>query len=92
MAAAVHRRPGRRTARATSSQIDEATLRAIARTTGGTYARAANASQLDQAFAELPRRIVTVKEVHELTVYLVALGAVLALGAVMTSRSFNRVS
>ena len=72
-------------------QIDEATLRGIARTTGGTYARAASASQLDKAFRDLPRRIVTVKEVHELTVYLVALGAVLALGAVMTSRWFNRV-
>ena len=73
-------------------QIDEATLRGIARTTGGTYARAASASQLDKAFRDLPRRIVTVKEVHELTVYLVALGALLALGAVMTSRWFNRVS
>jgi Ca-activated chloride channel family protein len=73
-------------------QIDEATLRAIARTTGGTYARAASASQLDEAFRDLPRRIVTVKEVHELTVYLVALGAVLALGAMATSRWWNRVN
>jgi Ca-activated chloride channel family protein len=72
-------------------QIDEATLRRIARTTGGTYARASNASQLNDAFRELPRRIVVVKEVHELTVYLVALGAVLALGAVMSSRWWNRV-
>lgn len=72
-------------------QIDEATLRGIARTTGGTYARAASASQLDKAFRDLPRRIVTVKEVHELTVYLAALGAILALGAVMASRWFNRV-
>jgi len=73
-------------------QIDEATLRGIARTTGGTYARAASASQLDEAFRKLPRRIVTVKQVHELTVYLVALGAVLALGAVTTSRWWNRVT
>jgi Ca-activated chloride channel family protein len=72
-------------------QIDEATLRTIARTTGGTYARAASASQLDAAFSKLPRRIVTVKEVHELTVYLVAFGAVLALGAMATSRWWNRV-
>jgi hypothetical protein len=60
--------------------------------TGGTYARAASASQLDEAFRKLPRRIVTVKQVHELTVYLVALGAVLALGAVTTSRWWNRVT
>ncbi len=73
-------------------QIDEATLRAIARTTGGTYARAASASQLDKAFRDLPRRIVTVKEVHELTVYLVAFGAVLALAAMATSRWWNRVN
>ena len=32
------------------------------------------------------------KQVHELTVYLVALGAVLALGAVATSRWWNRVT
>ena len=48
--------------------------------------------QLDEAFRKLPRRIVTVKQVHELTVYLVALGAVLALGAVTTSRWWNRVT
>ena len=60
--------------------------------TGGTYARAASAAQLDEAFRKLPRRIVTVKQVHELTVYLVALGAVLALGAVATARWWNRVT
>jgi Ca-activated chloride channel family protein len=72
--------------------IDEGTLRAIAHTTGGTYARAANASQLDHAFADLPQRIVKVREVHELTVFLVAAGALLAIGALATSRWWNRVS
>ena len=71
-------------------QIDEPTLRSIARITGGTYARAASAVQLERAFRELPRRVVTVKEVHELTVYLVALGALLVVGAVATSRWWNR--
>jgi Ca-activated chloride channel family protein len=71
-------------------QIDEPTLRSIARITGGTYARAAGAEQLARAFRELPKRIVTVKEIHELTVYLVALGALLAVGAVATSRWWNR--
>jgi Ca-activated chloride channel family protein len=71
-------------------EIDESTLRSIARITGGTYARAASAAQLEHAFRELPRRVVTVKEVHELTVYLVALGAFLAVGAVATSRWWNR--
>ena len=71
-------------------QLDEPTLRAIARTTGGSYARAAGAEQLQRAFRELPKRVVTVREVHELTVYLVALGALLAIGAVATSRWWNR--
>ncbi len=69
-----------------------ADVAAIAKTTGGTYARAANASQLDRAFAELPKRVVHVREVRELTVYFVALGALLAIGAIATSRWFNRVS
>ena len=73
-------------------EIDEGTLRAIARTTGGSYARAASASQLNKAFAELPRRVVTVREVRELTVYLVAAGALLAIGALATSRWWNRVT
>jgi Ca-activated chloride channel homolog len=76
--------------RGTFLEIDESALRSIARITGGTYARAASAAQLERAFRELPRRIVTVKEVHELTVYLVALGALLVVGAVATSRWWNR--
>jgi Ca-activated chloride channel family protein len=71
-------------------EIDEATLRSIAKTTGGTYHRAASAGQLERVFANLPKRVVTVNEVHELTVYLVALGALLAIGAVATSRWWNR--
>jgi Ca-activated chloride channel family protein len=73
-------------------EIDEGTLKAIAKTTGGSYARAASASQLNKAFADLPRRVVTVREVRELTVYLVAVGALLAIGALATSRWWNRVS
>jgi Ca-activated chloride channel homolog len=73
-------------------QIDEPALRVIAKTTGGTYARAESASQLERAFHNLPRRVVTVKTVHELTVYLVALGALLVIGAVAISRWSNRFS
>jgi Ca-activated chloride channel homolog len=72
--------------------IDEVTLRSIARITGGTYARAASAPQLERAFRDLPMRIYTVKEVHELTVYLVAVSALLAVGAMATSRWWNRFS
>ena len=73
-------------------EIDEGTLRFIARTTGGSYHRAASADQLEQVLADLPRRVVTVNEVHELTVFLVGLGALLAVGAVATSRWWNRFS
>jgi len=73
-------------------QIDETTLRRIARTTGGSYARAANASQLDGAFTALPERVVKVRQVRELTVYAVAFGAVLAIGALATSRWWNRLA
>jgi Ca-activated chloride channel family protein len=73
-------------------QIDEPTLKAIAKTTGGEYARAANASQLESAFRELPKRVVKSREVHELTSWFVALGALLAVGAVATSRWWNRVA
>ena len=71
-------------------EIDEQQLKEIAKTTGGSYARAANASQLDRAFRELPKRVVTVHHVDELTVYLVAAGALLAIGALATSRWWNR--
>jgi Ca-activated chloride channel family protein len=73
-------------------QIDETTLRSIARTTGARYARAANAHQLEHALATLPKRIVKVHEVHELTVWLVAIGGVLAIGALATSRWWNRMT
>jgi Ca-activated chloride channel family protein len=72
-------------------EIDESALRSIAHITGGSYARAANASELNHALAELPKRIVKVREVHELTVWFVAAGAVLAIGALATSRWWNRV-
>ncbi len=73
-------------------QIDEPTLRFIARTTGGAYHRAASADQLERVLTNLPKRVVSVKEVHELTVFFVGLGALLAVGAVVTSRWWNRFS
>jgi Ca-activated chloride channel family protein len=73
-------------------EIDEPTLKAIANTTGARYARAATAGQLGKAFDTLPTRIKRVREVHELTVYLAALGALLAIGALATSRWWNRTS
>lgn len=79
------------TTRGNFLEIDEAALRSIAHATGGQYARAANASQLARAFDDLPKRIVRVHHVRELTVYLVALGALCAIAALATSRWWNRV-
>ena len=70
--------------------IDEKTLRAIAKTTGGTYSRAQNSAQLVRVFQDLPKRVVTQKEHHELSVYLVLVGAILATGALGLSLWWNR--
>ena len=70
--------------------IDEKTLRGIAKTTGGTYSRAENSAQLVKVFQNLPKRVVTQTEKRELSVYLVLLGALLATGAVGLGLWWNR--
>ena len=73
-------------------EIDEATLRSIARTTGGSYRARRECRSARAGVRQSAPRVVTVKEVHELTVFLVGLGALLAVGAVATSRWWNRFS
>ena len=70
--------------------IDEPTLRSIAHITGGSYSRAQDSDQLVRVFHNLPQRVVTQKEEHELSVYLVALGAILATIALGLSLWWNR--
>ena len=71
-------------------EIDQGTLRAVAKITGGTYSPRGERGQLVRVFQNLPKRVETQKEEHELTVYLVGLGAILAMGAMGLSLWWNR--
>jgi len=71
-------------------EIDDATLKSVAKITGGTYSPARSAQQLESVFRTLPRRVETQKEEKELSVYLVALAALLATAAVALSLWWNR--
>ena len=70
--------------------IDEQTLKAIAKRTGGTYNRAQSAQQLIRVFRSLPKRVTTQTEQHELTVYLVGAAALLATAGLGLSLWWNR--
>ena len=69
---------------------DEPTLKAVAATTGGTYYQAQNAGQLHAVFAKLPSDIQNQHEDHEISVWFVAAGALLAAGALGLSLRWNR--
>jgi len=70
--------------------IDQQTLKSIAKRTGGTYNQAESADQLVKVFRNLPKRITTQKEQRELTVYLVAAAALLATAGLGLSLWWNR--
>jgi Ca-activated chloride channel family protein len=65
--------------------VDEPTLRQIANTTGGRYYTASSAGELQQVLADVPAVMVTRVEWVELTVALVAFGALLSLAAMALS-------
>ncbi len=69
---------------------DEATLKAVAAATGGTYYAAEDADQLRDVFAQLPSDIQNQHEEHEISVWFVLAGAVLVLGALGLSLRWNR--
>ena len=71
-------------------QIDEPTLQAVAKMTGGEYFRAADAEQLDTVFGDLPREVETQHRQEEITVLFVLLGALLATAAIGLSMAWNR--
>ena len=60
---------------------DETTLKAVAAATGGTYYQAEDADQLRDVFAKLPSDIQNQHEEHEISVWFVFAGALLAVGA-----------
>lgn len=70
--------------------IDEPTLQGIAQLTGGEYYRAEDAEQLVEVFLNLPSQIELQEEELEVSVAFVALGAALALAAIVLSLLWNR--
>ena len=72
------------------AEIDEATLQAVADTTGGQYFRAEDADQLDDVFRTLPREVVEQHRQEELTVWFVLVASVLAAAAIALSLWWNR--
>ena len=69
--------------------IDEDTLRAVADMTGGTYAPAESASELQDVFNGLPTTLVTRREPVELSVVFVGIGAALAGVALLLGRAWR---
>jgi Ca-activated chloride channel family protein len=69
--------------------IDEDTLRAIADLTGGVYAPAESASQLQDVFNHLPATIVTKTEAVEVSVAFVGVGTLLAGVALLLGRAWR---
>ena len=64
---------------------DEATLKAVATRTGGTYHRATDADQLRKVFRDLPKEVATQKRPSEITWMFALIGALLAAAAVGAS-------
>ena len=69
--------------------IDEDTLTAVAKMTGGTYSPAESAAQLQQVFEDLPTTTITRSETVELTVGFVALGVGLVGIALLLARAWR---
>lgn len=69
---------------------DEATLKAVAAATGGTYYAAEDAEQLRDVFAKLPSDIQNQHEEHEISAWFVLAGALLVVGALGLSLRWNR--
>ena len=69
--------------------IDEPTLREVADLTGGTYAPAASADELQKVFADLPTTLITKRESLEISVGFVGLGGLLAAFGLLLGRAWR---
>jgi len=69
--------------------IDEATLKAIAAMTGGTYHPAESADELESVFASLPTNLIMEHQVMEVSVVFVGIGALLAAAGTMLGKAWR---
>ena len=69
--------------------LDEASLEAIALTTGGEYYTARSAGELQEVFDSLPTALITREETLEISVVAVAIAALLVIGAVLLSQRWH---
>lgn len=69
---------------------DDATLKNMARATGGRFYEAKDAGQLQQVFAELPRHVVRQRQQVEISAAFAAFGALLTGAAMLLSLLWNR--
>ena len=63
--------------------IDDATLKRVSESTGGSYYTASSSDELDSVFRSLPTYLISKHEVTEISVAFAALGALLAGAAVV---------
>ncbi len=68
---------------------DTPTLQAVAEQSGGTYHAAEDADQLQKVFSDLPNEVAKQKQPTEITWWLAALGAMLAIGAVAAAMRWS---
>jgi Ca-activated chloride channel family protein len=69
--------------------LDEASLEAIASTTGGEYYTARSAGELQEVFDSLPTALITREETLEISVIAAAVAALLVIGAVLLSQRWH---
>jgi Ca-activated chloride channel family protein len=69
--------------------IDEETLKQVAEMTGGEYYSAESSTELQTVFQNLPTNIIVKHEVMEISVLFTAIGALLAMLAIMLSMSWH---
>ena len=71
--------------------IDEDTLKAIAAATGGTYAPAESAGELQKVLSDLPTTLITKHETVEVSVAFVALGGLLCAAGLLLGRAWRPI-
>jgi Ca-activated chloride channel family protein len=67
------------------SEVDEATLKQIAKMTGGKFYAATSAGELQMVFQDLHSFVAATNQTTEISVYFAALGAMLAMAALVLS-------